>query len=56
MKFYDKDIYKKSEKIKAVIIVMCAFAVGVIAGYFVTENYSNKIENSVKVGVENVRN
>ncbi len=46
MKFYDKEIYKKSEKIKAVIIVMCAFAVGFVAGYFATQNYNKNIQQN----------
>ncbi len=46
MKFYDKDIYKKSEKIKTVVIVMCAFAVGFVAGYFATQNYQNNIQQN----------
>lgn len=34
MKFYDKEIYNRNEKIKAVIVIIIPFLIGFIVGYF----------------------
>ena len=34
MKFYDKEIYNRNEKIKAVIVIIIPFLIGFIVGSF----------------------
>lgn len=34
MKFYDKEIYNRNEKIKAVIVIIIPFLIGFIVGCF----------------------
>ena len=41
MKIYDKEIYKKSEAIKAIFIILFIFLFGFGLGYFIS-NYESK--------------
>ena len=44
MKFYDKEIYNRNEKIKAVIVIIIPFLIGFIVGCF-----TMKIEAQEKI-------
>ena len=44
MKIYDKEIYKKSEAIKPIFIILFIFLFGFGLGYFIN-NYEDKIIN-----------
>ena len=48
MKIYDKDIYKKQEKITSAIIVILAFIIGFFAGYIARQSYVSHLEQTVQ--------
>lgn len=44
MKFYDKEIYKFTEKLKTFILVLIVFIIGFLIGYFCkNEEYEEKV-------------
>ncbi len=43
MKYYDKEIYKKSEAIKTIFIILFIFLFGFCLGYFISNYESQKI-------------
>ena len=44
MKVYDKEIYNKQESLKTTVIIVIAFLIGVVVGYFAT--LSRMVENT----------
>ena len=53
MKIYDKEIYKKTESIKEVILIILVFILGYIAGCFAI---NNSIQEENKIEQEYVEN
>lgn len=51
MKFYDKELVRKSEEIKKCIVLLVLFTFGLIIGYFITkienQNYITQLENII---------
>lgn len=50
MKIYDKEIYNKQESIKTTVIIIIAFLIGMVVGYFATSfgfvgTQSNNLES-----------
>ena len=43
MKIYDKEIYKKSEAIKTIFIILFIFLFGFCLGYFISNYESQKV-------------
>ena len=54
MKFYDKEIYNRNEKIKAVIVIIIPFLIGFIVGCFTMKiEAQEKIDDLNKLTEEN---
>ncbi len=52
MKHYDKNIYKQEKRFEAIVIIICVFIIGFIAGYacidYAVRNSSNNEINIVE--------
>ena len=52
MKHYDKNIYKQEKKFEAIVLIICIFVIGFIAGYacidYAVNNENNVIESEEK--------
>jgi hypothetical protein len=53
MKFYDSHIYKQEKKFEAIVLIICIFVIGFIAGYAcidyaINNNVENVIESEEK--------
>lgn len=49
MKHYDKNIYKQEKRFEMIVIIICVFIIGFLAGYACIDYaVSNNIENVIE--------
>lgn len=57
MKYYDKNIYKQEKRFEMVVIIICVFIIGFLAGYACIDYaVNNKVENVIERNEENDNN
>lgn len=57
MKIYDKEIYKRDESLKSVILILVVFLLGFFTGFIVNGPIRNSIQNNNKnTEIVNVQN
>lgn len=53
MKIYDKEIYNKQESIKTTIIIIIAFLIGMVVGYFATSLGKAGVQTNNQMQISN---
>jgi uncharacterized protein YneF (UPF0154 family) len=55
MKIYDKEIYKKQESMKIILLIIVVFLIGFFAGYMASSDTSkNEVSNNETVQTQNI--
>lgn len=49
MKVYDKYIYKTTEQIKSVVLILVTFVIGFLTGCVVFSSHSRNLENKLEM-------